>query len=392
MAMEKLTKYVTWWLLVLMVLLVTAHDSWAIANGESEIAESSTYAEVNAQIDTWVQRSMNYSLNLLGIEEMECSGTYIHNEDGRQWRFETEPEITRIDRDAPTTGWLKQGDVIVAVDGLLITTKKAGIRFANLVAGEPVQLTVRRAQRERTLTMVARKLPEPDIPIEFRAHYNERDNTLTVIRGKVLIPELARTIETIENRENERARKTDSLGILASPQYADRAPRGWIGFGLSFAGSMRRNDDGKPADWIFFEQPSIKSIQPDSPADQAGLRVNDVLLAIDGLALDSESGGRRFSRMEPGETIAWKVKRGRETMTIETVAAERPSRLAPPEPESGVLAPDTLPPIRYIGGLGATKIEVRGSRTVQIDTVDETGEIVIRASDAVVRLTPRNPR
>jgi membrane-associated protease RseP (regulator of RpoE activity) len=199
-------------------------------------------------------------------------------------------------------------------------------------------------------------------------------------------------IETIENREAELRAKTDSMGILASSQYADRAPSGWIGFGLSFTGSIRRNDDGEPADWIFFEQPSIKSIRPDSPADQAGLQVNDVLLEIDGLKLDSKKGGRRFSRMEPGETIEWTVTRGRDTFTIETVAAERPPQPEPLEPEPGSLAPDTEPPIRYAGGVGDTEVEVRGGRDVQIETDDQTGEIVIRASNTVVRLKPKNER
>jgi S1-C subfamily serine protease len=144
--------------------------------------------------------------------------------------------------------------------------------------------------------------------------------------GKAISPEFARSMEIIKKREAQLRTATASMGLLMSPQYSDRIPRGWIGFGLSFSGGIRRNDPGKPADWLFLELPSIKSIQPGSPADEAGLRVGDVLLEIDGEELDSEGGGSRFSRMEPGQVIEWKVRRDGKTLTVKTTAARRPER------------------------------------------------------------------
>jgi hypothetical protein len=387
--MKRITRRLTWCAIAAAALLLAPRDSRAFDERDFGISDSSSYAEVSAQIGEWVAWSLDYSLDMLGIAEMEYSGAYIHSKDERRWLFETEPEITEVDRDGPSEGVLKRGDVIVAVDGMLITTRRAGVRLANLIAGEPVELAIRRARRERTVTVVPRAVPEQEIPIEFTASYSDRSNDLTIEPGRVLLPGLARLFEQIKSRDKELTAMTDSMGVLASPQYLDRAPRGWIGFGLSFSGGFRRNDEGKPADWLFLELPSIKSIQPGSPADDAGLQVNDLLLEIDGLKLNSERGGRQFSRMEPGQTVGWKVKRGSETFTVETIAAERPRR-EPSESEPGSFDADTSQPIRYTGGLGDTEIEVRGPQEVRVEKDTVTGEIVIRSGESVVRLKSKD--
>jgi hypothetical protein len=238
---------------------------------------------------------------------------------------------------------------------------------------------------------VPRALPELEIPIELTVHCTEqlnRDNAVTVKPGKVFVPEVASLIQKIEKRQQEMWARTDSMGMLASPEYLDRAPRGWVGFGLSFAGSIRKNDQGEPADWLFFELPSIKSIQPGSPADKAGLKVGDVLLEIDGKKLDSQKGSSRFSRMEPEQVVEWKVRRGSETFTVETKTAIRPDSERS-RSKRGSSDSDTLMPIRYTGYLGNTEIEVRGGQGAQVDVDEETGETVIRLGDSVVRLKQR---
>jgi membrane-associated protease RseP (regulator of RpoE activity) len=188
---------------------------------------------------------------------------------------------------------------------------------------------------------------------------------------------------------------TDAPGFAPFPEFnlnfGEMFPRGWIGFGLSFAGSIKHKDEDRPAQWRFNDPPSIKSVQPGSPADVAGLQVNDVLLEIDGLKLDSRKGGNRFSRLEPGQVVEWKVRRGGKTFTVETKAGERPPRErveAVPEP----VVPDAPPPLRYAGALGDTEIEVRGSKNVRIEVDEKTGEIVIRSGDSVVRLRSKEKR
>jgi C-terminal processing protease CtpA/Prc len=300
---------------------------WAYEGEDIEITDSSSAAELYSQLNIWATRSSHYSLDMLGIAEMEYNGIFTYGKDQRVWLFQTEPEINKVDRSGPSYDKLKSGDVIVAIDGMLITTREAGIRFANLTAGEPVDFEIRRWWKKRTITVIPRALPELEIPIELTVRCTDqlnRENAVTHEFGEALSPEFARVMEKIKKREAELEAATDSMGVLMSSQYYDRAPGGWIGFGLLFTGSIRRNDLGKPADWLFLELPSIESIQPGSPAEVAGLRVGDVLLEIDGIELDSPKGGERFSRMEPGHVITWKVRRGQQTFTAETKAVMRP--------------------------------------------------------------------
>jgi C-terminal processing protease CtpA/Prc len=285
--------------------------------------------ELTAEIGRWANISSHYSLDMLGILELDFIGTFTYNEYGRKWEFETEPEIWKIDPEGPSSGKLKKGDAVVAIDGALITTNKGGLQFANLEAGKPIKLEIRRSGKTLALAIRPRFIAEPIIPVALTVSCTQqtrKENAVNVSRGKMILPEYASLISGIESRQAELAHLNDSLGVLASEEYLDRAPDGWIGFGLSFSGGIRRGEQGKPSFWLFLDLPSVKSIQPDSPAEAAGFQVGDVLLEIDGSKLDSEKGWEGFSSMKPGQIITWKVKRGNEILTVQTKAAERPQR------------------------------------------------------------------
>lgn len=423
--MRRINKYVIQCAFVVAVLSLTPFASWASHEKETGTSDPSSLEELTSQLDVWAVQSTRYSLDMLGITEIKCNCTFTFGKDERLWLFHAEPEIRGVDRDGPSYGKLEDGDVIVGIDGMLITTRKAGIRFSNLIAGEPVELTVRRKGRMRTVTVVPQAAPEPDVPIELTVRRSDASNTITIEPRTTAVPKLARSIEALSERAVEIGKtidldigkaidveigKTidlnvgkmiDTLGLALPLQFSSfpefdidlssMLPRGWIGFGLSFGGSIQHKDVDKPAEWRFNDPPSIKSVQPGSPADEAGLQVNDVLLEIDGLKLDSRKGGKRFSRMEPGQIVEWKVRRGGKTFIVETTAGERPRHervVAPLE----ALDPDALRPIRYTGTLGGTEIEVRGNKNVRVEVDEETGEIVIRSGDTVVRVKSKDKR
>lgn len=94
----------------------------------------------------------------LGIERYRCVGgaceIWAESARGLTHVFTTEPRIDRLDPDGPAGDALQKGDVLVAVDGLLITSAAAGRRLANLEPGVAVELWIRRGDRDLEVRVV----------------------------------------------------------------------------------------------------------------------------------------------------------------------------------------------------------------------------------------------
>lgn len=261
----------------------------------------------------------------LGISGMECKCSYTVNAktDERFWLFQSEPLITGIRRDGPASGKLRPGDVIVGIDGLLIMTRQAGVRFANLEAGEPVELTVRRRNRTITETIIPEEAPSEEGTAIFRLDLSDRESLFGLSKA---IESLAR-LSTDPNGDGEAEKTLDALKALEIGDLLTEPPPpiGWLGLGLSFSGSIvGKPSDGLPARWRFYEPPKIHSIEPDGPADRAGLKRGDVLTHIDGVPLDTRKGGKRFSAVEPGQAVTWTIRRHGLERTVAMIPEERP--------------------------------------------------------------------
>jgi hypothetical protein len=240
-------------------------------------------------------------------------------------------------------------------------------------------------------------------------------------------------------------------GAKSAPSPVTRAPippmpdevsaRGW--FGMAFTCSEctiePRTADRAPV-WSFAEPPEIYRVEPGAPAEKAGLLPGDVLVAIDGIALDSDAGGKRFGQVEPGEKVRWTVRRGPLMRDIVVLAGERPglasarvsreammdrelqlqrvneqlarlheiqdisqmraaieqaraqlTQLRQVERTVTVTTPRTrMPiasqPVRYSGKIGCSKVDVRGLGAVNVTVSRDGDEIVITTGDATVRV------
>lgn len=285
------------------------------------------------------------TLGALGITEFSCDCTF-DRAGNPAWRFRGEPQIRSVSGSGPATGRLRAGDVLVAIDGMLITTRAAGARLASIREGVPVILTVRRGNREIEVRIV------PDEPCEEQP----TPRAPTATGGSVPTP-----------RPPGSAPTPRGVAVAPSPMPTPPPPPpsygAWFGFGISChncemnvtnysdieraeaelrALMDRSNRAGESQEirsararlrdlrrqntsWRFSEYPTLFSVDRGSPADEAGLRRGDVLLRIDGVSLLTRQGASRFGQVEPGESVAFTFRRGGSERTVQVRAIERPS-------------------------------------------------------------------
>ncbi len=373
----------------------------------------------------------------LGIEHWSCDCTFEVSSEGatQRWYFRGEPTLLDIRPGGPSDGKLRDGDVLVAVNGLLITTREAGLRLATLKPGEAVRLTIRRNGQERQVTIVPGSRCPPEAPVAPEAP------AVTIVR-----PAPAAAVAT--------PAPPARVSVAAAPQPAPpapaavaapappEAPRPWFGFGITCSHCEILGGNH----WRFSSYPEIYSVDPGSPADRAGLHKGDELIAIDGLSLLKSEGAARFDALEPGETVRWTYRRNGRTDTVRITAESapgfhvftvQPDRIAQHEVALaltdsivqrlrgtsihlaevtreqreamaravqaelaaaqartvvGQAAPVPSAPsrLRYTGSLGNVDVDVRGPGSVEVTRDDGTGELVIRTADAVIRLKTKD--
>ena len=310
----------------------------------------------------------------LGIAGFSCNCTYYEGADGeRYWLFRSEPEVIEVRENSVASGKLRGGDVITAIDGMLITTREAGRRFANVRPGERVTLTLRRGDSWSKFTLVAggrceRAVPAPAAP--------PTPPTAPRTEAPPREPRAARP---------PTAREAPSPVPAAVPRPA-RLPRppegvfpsGWFGFGISCDCTVHAATADAPPVWEFREPPEIYSVEPGSPAERAGLKRGDRLIEIDGVPLVDEAGGRRFGAVKAGQAVRFVYRRGGERGAVSITADERVVPSA-----TRAVVPDLL---RYVGTVGNVEIEVRGASSVIVSELESGAELEIVTRDARIRI------
>jgi hypothetical protein len=298
-----------------------------------------------------------------------------------RYRFSTEPRLFGIR--GPGAGRLRDGDVLAAIDGRLITTDEAGDRMATVRRGERVRLTVRRAGRTQDVDVTAgQRCIEPPVPPTPPTPPRPPAPPSPGHAGHPPMPPLP--------PEPAHAPQAPLAPIPPIPPMPpvppappEILPEGWFGFGIRCEDcGIRRH--GSDVTMFFNEAPVVESVEPSSPAATAGIRRGDVLTHVDGVALTTPAGARRFAGIRPGQRVTWTYRRGSRTASVAAMAARRPDRAAPRAPSAWSQQ------LRYSGAVGATDVEVRGA-PVTITRDERTGETVIRSHDLTVRLRPDHP-
>ena len=118
------------------------------------------------------------------------------------------------------------------------------------------------------------------------------------------------------------AREMEEAAVVhALPAIATRLP-GWIGVTLAARSTVETRDGDTY--WKFFDYPEIVSVDPSSPAERAGIRQGDILLAYDGNDVRREIAMNRV--LQPGRMVRvrLRVQRGDEVREV-------PVKVAPPK-------------------------------------------------------------
>jgi putative serine protease PepD len=100
--------------------------------------------------------------------------------------------------------------------------------------------------------------------------------------------------------------------LRAQANGTDRK-EGYLGVGLE-----GRTDGGQGA--------IITEVEPDSPADVAGIKVDDVVLSVNGEPITGQAGLVAAIRdRSPGDTVEIEMLRAGERVTVEATLVARPS-------------------------------------------------------------------
>ncbi|MFI5311334.1 MAG: PDZ domain-containing protein, partial [Gemmatimonadales bacterium] len=137
----------------------------------------------------------------------------------------------------------------------------------------------------------------------------------------------------------------------AGGQGARSASPAWMGFGIRCGNECEMvGRAGGRSTWTFRAAPVVVEVSKGGPAEMAGLRVGDTLIALDGISLVTESGGNRLGRIEAGERVRVGYRRGY-AGEANLVAARQPA--GDPGEEAGLLG--------FSGSVAGADVEVRGA-------------------------------
>lgn len=161
---------------------------------------------------------------------------------------------------------------------------------------------------------------------------------------------------------------TAPAGAAAQQGWRVRTePPAWLGIGYEI-GWIQESSMCEPQVWV-------ERVMQGSPAERAGLRVGDAIVALDDQPLPAARLQAVAGRLHPGDSLRFRVDRNGQLRDLTAVAERRPAR--PPAPlaasEPGFMGATSAPVVRLDGStLVARNIESgsQGSRGYWLATDD----------------------
>jgi membrane-associated protease RseP (regulator of RpoE activity) len=302
----------------------------------------------------------------LGVILQECSDCKRTESDSGivVWHFGTPPRLTWVYEESPAAlAGLREGDVIVAVQGVNITTEEGGRLFGAMRLGEPVEFRVRRGTREATIVVTPGTLADAfgeeyaavafapkwdSVRVQLRIMYEglpqlqialkEAEEALarTEAEGRLRQAETQRVQIDSMNRQLEKWYKevriyTDSLAartLLVKPRVAPEVdvqvlPAPEAGriktYSDAVAGARFKTlkEDSPLAEYFGVTSGLlVTELVENTPAHTAGLREGDVVLEVNGQSVASVSQLRKLLHATDKAKLTYVRKGEKQTCTI----------------------------------------------------------------------------
>jgi len=96
-------------------------------------------------------------------------------------------------------------------------------------------------------------------------------------------------------------------------EIAEAKNRGWLGL------KLEKGEDGSL---------TVLEVIPQSPAEKAGFREGDVLLALNGVTMNEENHEKLYAmkkKSRPGDSVTYSVRRGDRDQSISAVLGTMPA-------------------------------------------------------------------
>ncbi len=373
----------------------------------------------------------------LGIQSIRCDCTVSGSSPtdassgarlGR-FSFRSEPTILGVVPGGPGDGILRQGDVITHVNGVSILSSEGARRFSSISPGDNVALTVRRSGVSLKVVVHA---AEPSSPAAYSmtpqaGGFSYEWETPPAPPAPAARPSPVAAAAPAPSRVYVTSPAAPSRIYVSSPAPASApapaiapgppvavwatvpprapavVPRGWFGFSIRCSDCGWSSSGSSVLVWESNDPPEIAMVSARSPAGRAGFKPGDVITHIDGFAIMSEEGSRRFGGVTPGQKVRLTIRRGASSFTRNLTLESRPETRvsavtvargatapsparAPRTPSTPVTpaAPQLRREMRYSGQIDNVTVEVWSPGGPSVEKVGDTMIITLGAS--VVRL------
>lgn len=330
----------------------------------------------------------------LGIAGTGCRGNSCvitrvpdgRDPDGRQlftWVYTVEPEVQAVRPGSPVDGAIREGDYLIAVDGVPITTLEGSRRLQRVEPGDRVTVSYRREGRLGEVEV--RAVTRCDEETDDWAQLGARLSTI----GERVARLGDRTAASVEGDDEPDPVDAPIGPVVDNPAVGrpTTSPRPGVHLGITFQCSrcvIYTTDDA--VRWEFSQPPTILRVEPGGPADRAGLRAGDRLRGVDGYDVESEEGGRAFGDLRPGTPVRLALVRRDGSLATVTVVPEAGSDVRGGADGTDVSSARVdQASLQFLGTVGGTLVEVRGS-PVEVDDDATNGTITIRTGSNVIQV------